>query len=220
MPMPTIKRRSPMAGLVEINSLSRICVALYKSSEGVSLAPLLGIHLSLQLRKGIECGGRCYVSCVAAICHIFQFRVLVLMAISAEKFPIAAIRWIVIVVAVFVVNFQQLKIAIRKGTSAASAHPWKKLEGLRSVSRHTLLCVASSFKNHLIQPGFHLHNPTKYFAKNLANAIASASSILTFLLNSEITCLRASTGAALSPIEAILRRTHTQARSRRVGHVS
>ena len=39
-----------------------------------------------------------------------------LMTLSADELPIAAVRRIVIVVAVLVVNFQQLKIAIRKIT--------------------------------------------------------------------------------------------------------
>ena len=75
-----------------------------------------------------------------------------LMAISAKEFPIAAIHGVVIVVSVFVVDFQQLKIAMRKCTRTSATHPRKKLERLRSISCRPLLGVAASVNNYLVQP--------------------------------------------------------------------
>ena len=75
-----------------------------------------------------------------------------LMAIGAEEFPIAAVRRIVIVVAVLVVNFQQLKIAVRKRTRTSPTHPRKKFQCLRSISGGPLVGVAPGVTYHLIQP--------------------------------------------------------------------
>jgi len=50
-----------------------------------------------------------------------------LMTISAEQFPVAAVWRIVIVVTVFVVDLKQLKITVRKRARAMSTHPREKL---------------------------------------------------------------------------------------------
>lgn len=60
-------------------------------------------------------------------CHVFLFGVLMLVAIGAEEFPIAAVGRIIIVVPVLMMDFQQLKIAACKRSGTSSAHPWKKL---------------------------------------------------------------------------------------------
>ncbi len=75
-----------------------------------------------------------------------------LMTIGAQKFPITAVCRIVIMVAVLVVDFQQLKIAVLKRTRTSPTHPGKALQCLRSISCGTLLRIASRLKNNLVKP--------------------------------------------------------------------
>lgn len=51
--------------------------------------------------------------------------VLVIMAIQAEQFPVAAIRRIVVVVMIFVVNRQLSQTLAGKLATTSSANPWK-----------------------------------------------------------------------------------------------
>jgi len=129
------------------------------------LVPFSGRQHCLQIGKGIEGGGRRGVSRPGAARHILQLGVLMLMAIGAEEFPIAAIRRVVVVIAVLVVDFEQLKIAVRKRAGTAPAHPGKELERLRPISLSTLLGVASRFENNLVQ------SAAWFFHRNLARVI-------------------------------------------------
>ena len=64
------------------------------------------------------------------------------MAISAKEFPIAAVRRVVIVVAVFVMDFQQLKIAVVKRARTSATHPRIKVECLRAIADQPFIGVA------------------------------------------------------------------------------
>ena len=75
-----------------------------------------------------------------------------LMAISAKEFPIAAVRRVVIVVAVFVMDFQQLKIALVERARTSAAHPRIKLESLRAIAGEPFIGVAPRVNDYLVQP--------------------------------------------------------------------
>lgn len=116
------------------------------------LTPFPDFQHCLQIGKGVERGGRRGASHPGAARHIHQLGMLVLVAIGAEQFPIAAIRRVVVVVAVLVVDFELLKIAVRERAGTASAHPGKELERLRAIALSPFLGVASRFENNLVQP--------------------------------------------------------------------
>ena len=77
---------------------------------------------------------------------------LVLMAIGAQQFPVAAVRRIVLVIAVFMMYFKELQIGMGEGAGAAPAHPGIELQRLRAVTGIPLVCRAARLKNHLVQP--------------------------------------------------------------------
>ena len=59
-----------------------------------------------QIRKRIKRRSRHRVTRIRAPRRIFQLRMLMLVAVGAEQFPVAAIRRVVVVVAVFVMHFE------------------------------------------------------------------------------------------------------------------
>ena len=61
-------------------------------------------------------------------------------------------RRIVVVVAVLVVDFEQLQIAMGKGAGTTSAHQGKSFSACARYPAARLLSVASGFKNYLVQP--------------------------------------------------------------------
>ena len=73
-----------------------------------------------------------------------------LVAIGAEQFPIAAVRRIVVVIAILVVDFQELQIALVERARAASAYPWRQLERLSPIARQPFLGIAAGVADNLI----------------------------------------------------------------------
>src|SRR5262249_22481708 len=59
---------------------------------------------------------------------------LVLVAVGAQQLPVAAVRRIVVVIVVAVMDFQQLQIAMREVAAAPPAHPRIDLERLLAIS--------------------------------------------------------------------------------------
>ena len=74
-----------------------------------------------------------------------------LMAISAKELPIAAVHGIVIVVSVFVVDFQQLKVAVVKRARTSATHPRIKLECLRAIAGEPFNGVAPRVNDYLVK---------------------------------------------------------------------
>src|SRR5262245_29349597 len=64
---------------------------------------------------------------------ILDAGVLVLVAVDAEEFPVAAVGRIVVVVAILVVDGQLAQALRRKFARAAGADPGQELEGLLAV---------------------------------------------------------------------------------------
>lgn len=73
------------------------------------------------------------------------------MAIGAQQLPIAAVRRVVIVVAVFVMDFQQLKVAVVKRARTSATHPRIKLERLRAIAGQPFIGVAPRVTDYLVK---------------------------------------------------------------------
>jgi hypothetical protein len=74
------------------------------------------------------------------------------MTVGAEQLPVAAARRVVVVVAVFVMHFQQLKIGVREGARTAATHPRLQFERLRAIALGTLVGVAPGVADDFVQP--------------------------------------------------------------------
>jgi len=72
-------------------------------------------------------------------------RVFVIVAVETEQFPIAAVRWIVVVVVVPVVDRQFMEILPGEFPCAAATDPGIHLQRLFSVTLLTLFPVPSRF---------------------------------------------------------------------------
>lgn len=89
-----------------------------------------------------------------ASCRLIQYaRVLVVVAIQTEQFPIAAVRWVVIVIVVFVVYRQLAQAHARKLATASPANPWKQFERLLTIIGFTLVTLLARFSDNAIEPG-------------------------------------------------------------------
>ena len=76
---------------------------------------------------------------------------LVFVAVRAEQFPIAAIRSVVVVVIVLVMNFQQLQIGMIERARTASADPGKQFQSLCPVALFPFFGAASRLKDKAIK---------------------------------------------------------------------
>ena len=86
----------------------------------------------------------------------------VVVAVEAQEFPIAAIRRIVVVVVVAVMNCKFTKVLMGKLSRAAPADPRVNLEGLRAVSTLTFICRPPGIRNEFVETTFiacHDSNP-------------------------------------------------------------
>ena len=82
------------------------------------------LYQTVQFGERIEQG--CWICCrfcrTTAITRLRVFPVLVVVAVKAQQFPITAVRWIIVVVVVFVVDRQLLQPRPRKFTPATCAN--------------------------------------------------------------------------------------------------
>ena len=77
---------------------------------------------------------------------------LIVVAIVAEQFPVAAVRGVVIVVVVFVVNGKLAK-SFAFEFSAAAATDWREhLERLFAISPHPLFLFAANLRDEMTIP--------------------------------------------------------------------
>ena len=82
---------------------------------------------------------------------LFVLLVLVIVAIEAQQFPIAAILGVVVMVHVLMVNRQLTQVLMIKLPTAAAADPGVELEGLVTVSRGALIAGLASLRHHPIE---------------------------------------------------------------------
>ncbi len=73
-----------------------------------------------------------------------------LVAIGTKQFPIAAVCRIIIVIAILVVDFQELQIAVVETARATSAYPREQFERLCPVARQPFLGIAPGVANNSI----------------------------------------------------------------------
>ena len=78
--------------------------------------------------------------------------VLRLVAIGAQKFPVAAIGGIVVVIAVPMVDFEQLQVRMRELPRAPAADPRIELERLLAVTLRALRLRAPGLRDDAVQP--------------------------------------------------------------------
>lgn len=87
-----------------VHRLGLVLVTLTRLNVASRLL-LRGQH-RFQIGEWIEGGGWRDIATVAAPVHVFELGMFVFVAVRAEQFPIAAIRSVVVVVIVLVMNFQ------------------------------------------------------------------------------------------------------------------
>jgi len=74
------------------------------------------------------------VAAVGAPLHVFQLGVFIFVTVGAEKLPVAAIGWVVVVVIVLVMDFQQRQIGVIEGARTTTADPGKQFQSLGPVT--------------------------------------------------------------------------------------
>ena len=72
------------------------------------------------------------------------------VAIQAKQFPVAAVGRVVVVVAVLVVDFQELQVAVVELAGAAAAHPGEQFQCLGAVARLAFFRVFAGFEDDLL----------------------------------------------------------------------
>ena len=82
----------------------------------------------------------------------------VVMAIDAEQFPIAAVRWVIVMIVIAVMHGKFGEVGAGKFTLTATANPRIQLYRLLTITSLTLFLVSPSIGNNFVQLvifGFH-----------------------------------------------------------------
>ena len=153
-------------------------------SAGAALELLLLQHL-LEIGERRVGGGVALFGVCAAVGCLQQALVLVVVAVEAEQFPIAAIRRIVVVVVVPMVHRQFAQIAVGEFARAAAADPGVDLQRLFAVALFALRCGAAGLgddavelsrvwggSGHFVSPGDAYGAPALHFGLSQALALA------------------------------------------------
>ena len=82
---------------------------------------------------------------------LFEFLVLVVVAVQAQQLPIAAVRGVVVVIHVFVVDSQLPQGGMVELTSAATAYPCEKLQGLLPIPGGAFIAAAARIRDHTVE---------------------------------------------------------------------
>src|SRR5437764_517386 len=82
----------------------------------------------------------------------------VVMAVQAQQFPVAAIRRVVVVIVVAVMNRQLAKVGVRKFPGAATADPRIDLERLLAITLLTLFGSATGLGHDAVEFARLLHD--------------------------------------------------------------
>ena len=72
---------------------------------------------------------------------------LIVVAVEAQQFPVAAVGWIVVVVVIPMVDREFMKVSAREFAPASSADPRIHLERLFPIALFALLSGTSGFSN-------------------------------------------------------------------------
>jgi hypothetical protein len=76
--------------------------------------------------------------------------VFIVVTIKAKQFPIAAVRWIVVVVMIFVVDGEFPQSFTTEFTTTTGANAWIQFECLRPVALLPLSLLAPSHRDNLV----------------------------------------------------------------------
>ena len=76
---------------------------------------------------------------------------LIVMTVQTQQFPVAAVRGIVVVVVVAMMNRQLLQIDPRKFTRTTATYPRINLQSALAIAFVTLLCAFIGFGNDAVQ---------------------------------------------------------------------
>ena len=79
------------------------------------------------------------------LCYLQLPLVFVVMAVQTKQFPVAAVRWVVVVIVITVVNGQLTQICACEHSSAAATDPRIDLQGSLTIALSTLIGGASRF---------------------------------------------------------------------------
>ena len=77
--------------------------------------------------------------------------VLLVMTLETQQFPIAAVKWIVVVVVILVMDGKLAKSFARKFAAAPTTDVGKNIQGSVPISRQALPSIPSSLGNDLVQ---------------------------------------------------------------------
>ena len=109
----------------------------------------------LQIGKGLRGGaiGACLAIAPGLNGRVvFEFtRVLIVVAVQTEQFPVAAVGWVVVVIVVAVMDGQLPQVRVGEFAAAAATDPGIDLEGLLPVALLALFRIASGLGNYPIQ---------------------------------------------------------------------
>src|SRR5690606_14939332 len=106
----------------------------------------------LEAGKGVE-GGRCLFRLppAAVVDEILELGVLLVVAVEAQEFPVAAVRGVVVVVVVDVVDGQFPQVGAGELPGAAGADPGVELQGLLPVALLPLFDVVALFRQYPVE---------------------------------------------------------------------
>ncbi|GIT49218.1 MAG: hypothetical protein Ct9H300mP14_11460 [Gammaproteobacteria bacterium] len=111
--------------------------------------------------------------CVCRL-RVDQTCMLIIMAVNAQIFPIAAMGWIVVVIMILVMYGQFMKVLLIELAPAAAADPWMDLERLGAIalfsrSRARIASITGPFR--VSFPGY----PYKIFSKAAYRLVIQSS---------------------------------------------
>ena len=129
------------------------------------LGRLLAVQQLLEIREWRMGRNTAAAASVARITGRFQLPpVLVVMAVQAQQFPVAAIRRIVVVIVVAVMDRQLAQVGAREFARATTADPRIDLERLLSVALLALGSSAAGVGHYAVESGrvprFHPESPS------------------------------------------------------------
>lgn len=110
------------------------------SVSGWALIPGIRFSFWFFLQHGLQVCKRvvrcqCLLSVCAFASFLFQHAIMfVVVAVQAEQFPVAAVRRVVVVVVVFVMDGQFAQVHAGKAAPAAPAYPREEFEGAFAVA--------------------------------------------------------------------------------------
>ena len=73
------------------------------------------------------------------------------MTIDTKQFPVAAVRWIIVMIMIAVMDGQFIQIATVKLPAATATYPRKEFQCLLPIGKLSLLAVFSGFSDNLIE---------------------------------------------------------------------